>query len=88
MSNAESSTIDNKFLANAMASFIQIGALLVLLMWCFNIVRPFLGIIIWGIIISIAVYPLHTSLTAKLGGREKTSAVVITLIGLAIVLVP
>ncbi len=88
MTSADSSKVDQKFLANARASFLQIGALLVLLLWCFNIVKPFLGIVIWAVIISVAVYPLHVSLTARLGGREKTSAVIFVLIGLAIILVP
>jgi predicted PurR-regulated permease PerM len=88
MTSADSSKVDQRFLANAMASFLQIGALLVLLLWCFNIVKPFLGIVIWAVIIAVAVYPLHVSLTGRLGGREKTSAVILVLIGLAIILVP
>jgi predicted PurR-regulated permease PerM len=88
MTSADSSKVDQKFLANAMASFLQIGALLVLLFWCFNIVKPFIGIVVWAVIIAVAVYPLHVSLTAKLGGREKTSATIFVLIGLAIILVP
>jgi predicted PurR-regulated permease PerM len=39
-------------------------------------------------IISVAVYPLHLSLSAKLGGRDKTSAIIFALLGLAILLVP
>jgi predicted PurR-regulated permease PerM len=71
-----------------MASFLQIGALLVLLIWCFNIIRPFFGIVVWAIIIAVAIYPLHVSLTQKLGGREKVSSVLLVLLGLAIILVP
>lgn len=88
MTSADSSRVDQRFLANAMASFLQIGALLLLLVWCFNIVRPFIGIVVWALIIAVAVYPLHASLTAKLGGREKTSAAVLVIIGLAIIFVP
>ena len=33
MTSADSRKVDQKFLANAMASFLQIGALLVLLFW-------------------------------------------------------
>jgi len=71
-----------------MASFIQIGALLLLLAWCFTIVRPFIGVMVWALIIAIAIYPMHLSLTAKLGGREKTSVFILVLIGLAIILGP
>ena len=35
MTSANSSKTDDRFLSNAMASFIQIGALLVLIMLCY-----------------------------------------------------
>lgn len=88
MTSADSSKVDQKFLANAMASFLQIGALLILLVMCFSIVRPFISIVVWAMILAVAIYPLHVSLTARIGGREKTSASLFVLIGLAIILVP
>ena len=88
MTSADSRRVDQNFLANAMASFLQIGALLVLLTWCFTIVRPFIGIVAWAMIIAIAIYPLHVSLTARLGDRQKLSAFLFVLAGLAIILVP
>lgn len=88
MSSADSSSVDQKFLANAMASFLQILALVILLYWCFQIISPFFGIVVWAMIISVAVYPAHTALTARLGGRAKWSAILITLIGLTIIVVP
>ena len=88
MTSADSTKVDQRFLANAMASFLQIGALLILLVMCFNIVRPFISIVVWALILAVAIYPLHVSLTAKLGGREKTSAALFVIIGLAIILVP
>jgi len=88
MTSADSTRIDPRFLANAMASFIQIGAVLLLLMWCFTIVRPFLGVVIWGLIIAVALYPAHVSLATKLGGSEKMSAAILVLIGLAIIIMP
>ena len=88
MTSANSAQTDDRFLSNAMASFIQIGALLILVMWCYSIVAPFVMIMVWGLIISVALYPGHTSLTAKLGGREKLSSFILVAIGLAIVTVP
>jgi len=88
MSGADSSQVDNKFLANAMASFIQIGAILILIVWCYTIVSPFLNVVLWALIISIAMFPMHTSLTAKLGGRAKLSSTILVLIGVAIIVVP
>ena len=88
MTSADSSQVDQGFLANAMASFIQIGAVVLLAMWCFDIVSPFLNVIIWGLIISVALYPVHVGLTARLGGREKLSATLLVLAGLVIILAP
>ena len=83
MTSADSSSVDQKFLANAMASFIQILAVLVMLYWCFLIVSPFINMVVWAVVISVAVYPAHVALTAKVGGRKKLSATAIVLIGLA-----
>ena len=88
MTSANSSRTDDRFLSNAMASFIQIGALLLLLMLCFKIIGPFVSILIWAVVIAVGLYPTHTSMAAKLGGREKTSALILVLIGLAIVITP
>lgn len=79
---------DRSFQKNAMASFVQIGALLLLLILCFKIISPFLTIVVWAMIIAVALYPSHVALTSKLGRREKTSAAVFVLVGLAILIVP
>ena len=88
MTSANSAQTDDRFLSNAMASFIQIGVLLILVMLCYRIIAPFITVVIWGIVISIALYPAHTSLTTRLGGREKLSSFILVAIGLAIVIVP
>jgi predicted PurR-regulated permease PerM len=88
MTSANSSKTDERFLSNAMASFIQIGALLLLIILCFRIIGPFISIVIWGVVIAVGLYPTHRSLTAKLGGREKWSAVILVAIGLTIVIAP
>jgi len=88
MTSANSAQTDDRFLANSMASFLQIGALLLLLIMCYRIISPFIMIVLWGIIISVALNPVHTALTAKLGGREKLSSSILVVIGLAIIIVP
>ena len=88
MTSTSSSSVDQKFLANAMASFIQIGALLIMLYWCLTIVSPFVDIVLWGMIISVALYPTHVTLTARLGGREKLSATIFVLIGIVFIVLP
>ena len=88
MSSADRASVDKQFLGNAMASFLQIGAVLLLLGWCFTIISPFIGIIAWGLIIAIALYPFHQKLTGMFGGRAKLSSILLVLTGLTILLVP
>ena len=88
MTYSDTAAADRNFQKNAMASFIQIGALVVLIVWCFQIIAPFISVILWGMLIAVALYPVHSLLATKFGGREKLSATVFVLLGLAILLVP
>jgi len=59
-----------------------------LVAWCFYILQPFIIPAIWGIIIAVAINPFYEWLKVKLGNRPKTSAVIITLLLLSILIVP
>jgi predicted PurR-regulated permease PerM len=56
--------------------------------WCFNIVKPFILPVLWGAIVAVALYPLFRKLQSLLGGREKLTAIVMTTVALAILIVP
>lgn len=88
MNSTSSAESDRAFQKNALASFIQIAVLVLLLYWCFRIVSPFVGLAVWATIISVAIYPLHLRLTRRLGGREKLSAALLVLIGLTVMIAP
>ena len=88
MTSVDTSMVDQKFLANAMASFLQIGAVFILLIWCYQIISPFYNVIILAVILSIAVYPGFVALTARLGGRTKLSATLLILIGITLIAAP
>jgi predicted PurR-regulated permease PerM len=87
MSDRQSSA-DPAFLKNSMAAFAQIAAVVVLFSWCFQIVAPFINVMVWALIIAVAIYPLHLKITVWLGGRAKWSATLIVLVGLAMLIVP
>lgn len=85
---AEESMEDKNFQRNMVSSFIQIASVTLLVGYCLLIVAPFAGIIVWGIILAVAIYPLFLTLSAILGQQPKSAATVIVLVGLAILLVP
>lgn len=76
------------FSKKAVEASIKIGLMFLLLSWCFHIAQPFINALVWGIIIAVALYPLHLKLAALLDGREKLSAGLLTLLLLLIILGP
>jgi len=88
MNTSDTAAADRNFQKNAMASFVQIAAVVILVAWCVQIVAPFISLMMWGLIIAVALYPLHVNFAAKLGGREKWSATIFVLVGVSILLVP
>jgi len=71
-----------------MEIIITAGLVIGLIVWCFMILAPFLNFIIWGVIIAVALYPSFITLKNLLGNRGKLAAVIITLLLLAILVVP
>ena len=67
---------------------LRIGFIALLFVWSFLIIKPFILPVIWGMIIAVAIFPLHEKFSTLLGNREKLSATLITLIGLALLIVP
>ena len=79
---------DEAYYTRAIYTALRIGFVVILLYWSFLIIKPFIMLVLWGIIISVALYPLFKKLAGKLGGREKLSATIITLVLLTILIVP
>jgi len=67
---------------------LRLGSLFLIVYWCYKIVAPFIPLVLWGVIIAVAVYPLHRSLAERLGNRIKLSATLVTLLGLLILTAP
>jgi len=67
---------------------IRLGLLMLLAAWCFMIVYPFIQLLMWGVIIAVAIYPLFIKLRSTLIGRNKLAAVIYTLLALAFLITP
>ena len=68
MSNLMENGDGQVFQKNMMASFIQITALVVLVSYCLVIVGPFAGLVVWGVVVAVAIYPVHLKLSSLLYG--------------------
>lgn len=81
--------MDNKDYVNrAVEVSTHIGLIFLLAAACFLMLRPFLPLITWGIIIAIAVYPGYQKLQLALRGRGVLSSVLITVLLLALLVIP
>ena len=72
----------------ALRLVIRVGVVVLLLIWCFSIVRPFLGTVIWAIIIAVAAYRPYLSLLRLCGGKGSIAAPIFAILALAVILLP
>jgi predicted PurR-regulated permease PerM len=67
---------------------IRLGVLALLLYLALTLVRPFLTIVIWSVVLAVALYPLYERIVGLLGGRRRLAAVLLTLVCLLVVIGP
>src|SRR5688572_9541416 len=67
---------------------IRAGLVLALAMLCFQVFSPFLSLMVWAVILAVTLYPLHQSVSAKIGGRQGLAATLLVLLGIVVVVVP
>lgn len=79
---------EGRFVDNSLEAAVRIGLIFVIVYWCFDILKPFLMPILWGIIIAVASYPIFLWLKGKLGGRNGLTSFLLTLFALSVIIIP
>jgi len=74
--------------ATSVELIVRLGVLGLLLYWSFILVRPFITIAIWSVVLAVALYPFYQRLVGWLGGRRRLAAFVLTLVSLVVVVGP
>ncbi len=77
--SSQNNTIDNA---------IRIGLIALLAAWCLYIAGPFIGPVLWGIIIAVGSYPLYKWMQKKLGLSNGWTATLFTALMLIILITP
>jgi predicted PurR-regulated permease PerM len=67
---------------------IRLGVLGLLLYFSFLLVRPFISIATWSVVLTVALYPVYNLIVGMLGGRRRLAAALLTLLSLLIVIGP
>jgi len=79
---------DPLFVRSMLESALRVGLVFLLLVWTYDIIRPFTVPIIWGSIIAMAAFPLVKLLEPRLGGRRGLTCTLITLFFIIVLVVP
>jgi predicted PurR-regulated permease PerM len=67
---------------------LQLVCILLIVGFCLMLLLPFMMPVLWAIILAIIFYPLYNFLQRKLNGRKKLAATIITIVVLALMVIP
>jgi predicted PurR-regulated permease PerM len=67
---------------------IRLGVLGLLLYLSVTLIRPFITIAIWSVVLTVALYPMYDWMVDGLGGRRRLAAILLTIVSLLTVIGP
>ena len=79
---------NKQYVKIAIDLILKVGALLLVVYLCFRILQPFLGMLLWGLIIAIILFPVFQRLRHLLGKRNRLSSILLTVLALSILVLP
>lgn len=79
---------NDKWVGFSIELLVKLGALAVLIIWCYRILEPFLIMIVWGMIIAVAAFPAFAWLRRTLRVRDGLAAGLVSLLLIAAIIVP
>lgn len=81
-------TSDRPLFRGLLDVLIRAGMIAALVMYCYEVFRPFLYLMLWSVILAINLYPLQRRLKSRIGGKDGRAATLIVLIAFAVLVVP
>jgi predicted PurR-regulated permease PerM len=67
---------------------IRAGLVFTLVVLCYKIFSPFVGLMAWAVILAVTLYPADQKLARKLCGRQGLAATLLTLAGVVLIVLP
>ncbi len=85
---ANTSFDEKKITRQVIEIALRLGLLIMVLYWCYGIIKPFIDFLLWSVIFAVALYPGYTLLQSKLGGRKIPASILLVTAMILILLVP
>jgi predicted PurR-regulated permease PerM len=67
---------------------IRAGLIAVMVMLCYQVLSPFVTLIVWALILAIALYPLHQLVAGRVGGRQGLAAMLLVVVSALLIIAP
>ncbi len=83
-----SATLQNLLSRDLTDFIIRLGLIAFLVVICVRVFTPFAGLVLWGLILAVALYPLYQRIVKILKGREGRAATLLVVAGLLLIGIP
>lgn len=77
-----------RLFSNLNDTFIHFGLVILLVLICLKIFSPFLGVMLWGVILAVVLHPLQQVLAKKMKNSQGYSSTLLVLVGLILIGAP
>lgn len=84
----QDSTVESRPLRNLWDTLIRVALIVGLGALCFQVLSPFLRLMVWSIILAITIYPLHQLIARRIGGRRGLTSTLLVIVGISLIVVP
>ncbi len=88
MNSIQKPSQDTSHMDRALDVAIRLAFVGFIVLWCSRIIKPFFMPLLWGLVISVALYPVFLKVKGWLGGRNNLAGVVFIVVSLALVITP
>src|SRR5690348_14035138 len=85
---AQDADFERRLARRLLEVLIRAALLFAMALLCYRVLAPFLSLAIWGLIFAVTLYPLHLRVAARFGGRSGLAAILLVLLGIAVLVVP
>jgi predicted PurR-regulated permease PerM len=83
-----SPSVEKRFSDRALDVLIRAGLVLALTLLCYQIMQPFVTMLVWAVILAVTLYPVHQKLANMLGGRQGAAGVLTVFLGSVLIILP
>jgi predicted PurR-regulated permease PerM len=88
MTSEEKSINNEAYYQRAVSAFLRITFVALIFVLSFMILKPFIVMVLWGIIIAVGVYPIFKKLSNLIGGKDKLASTIMVIVALAAITIP